>query len=75
VAKRIEELFLDKIKYQEISNNAKNNINDNYLTINSAYRWMLLVILLSFRKNIDMKSRKFADLENKYLPDILADLK
>ncbi|HZJ41744.1 MAG TPA: glycosyltransferase [Patescibacteria group bacterium] len=75
VAKRIEELFLDKIKCQEISNNAKNNINDNYLTINSAYRWMLLVILLSFRKNIDMKSRKFADLENKYLPDILADLK
>ncbi|MFP4514619.1 MAG: glycosyltransferase [Parcubacteria group bacterium] len=73
VASKVEQLVLDRNKREEISNNAKNNINDDYLTINSAYRWMLLAILLNDNKRISIQSREFVDLEKKYLADLLKE--
>ncbi len=42
VAEKIDLLLSDKNLYKKLSLNAKNNINDDFLTINSLYHWLIL---------------------------------
>lgn len=71
VAQLVEKLLYDKKLYKTISKQAKEQINDDYLTINSAYRWLFLSLLLSYKSDLKLTSRDFKDLENKYFDYIL----
>ena len=71
VAEILEKLYHDKKLHEKISFAAKNNIDDNYLTINSAYRWLFLSLFLACGNSIKLDSRDFAVLEAKYLKKLL----
>lgn len=63
VAKKAIDLIRDKKLYKKMSKSALTNINEDYLTVNSAYRWLYLSYLLIKGDKFKTTSPIFSDIE------------